>query len=314
MNWTQVKIDTTTEGIDIISGLLIYNGINGVMIDDSEDFKEFIKEKSPHWDYIDEDLVSIKSISNSITFYIPNNIQGIEQLKNIKQLLSSVREFNKGINLGSLNITTDMIDEEDWSTAWKKYYFPIKISKRIVVVPEWESYQTKENETMLLLDPGMAFGTGTHETTRLCVNLLEDVIEETSSILDVGTGSGILSIASILLGAKSAVGIDIDELAVKIANENAILNGVGDKIQVFKGDLTEQITGKFDIVCANIVADVIIRLSDYIYNFMNKSGVLIVSGIIKEREQDVLNSLLKNGFNLKHTIYENDWLAMQLTR
>ena len=174
-------------------------------------------------------------------------------------------------------VAVTRVDEEDWSTAWKKYYHPVKVGSRLVIIPCWEDYSLKEGEIGIRLDPGMAFGTGTHETTRLCLRLLEDSVFPDAEMLDIGTGSGILAIAALRLGVGQATGVDIDELAVKVAEENAALNGVQDGLSLFCGDLTEKVSGHFDIVCANIVADVILRLAGNIGSFLKKDGVLLLS-------------------------------------
>ncbi|MEG1996570.1 MAG: 50S ribosomal protein L11 methyltransferase, partial [Oscillospiraceae bacterium] len=254
---------------------------------------------------------TLKDAESNVTFYLPDNMSGIETFGAIKNGLNNLRTINESIDLGRLVIETDNVCEEDWSTAWKKYYHPIKIGKRLVVCPCWEEYELSENEVKVLLDPGMAFGTGTHETTRLCMQFLDKYIKPDTNMLDIGTGSGILAITSLLLGAKSATGVDIDELAVKIAYENATLNNVQQKIKLVCGDLTEKISGKYDLICANIVADVIIRLCQTITNFCHDSSVLIVSGIIDERCDEVIFALENAGFNIDERLEENGWVSLK---
>ena len=314
MNWTEISIYTTTQGVDIISGFLIAHGIRGMSIEDSEDFNEFLESTEIHWDYIEESLVEeLKNKESNVKFYLPDNLQGIEQFNEIKAALEGQRALNECIDLGRLAIETTNVNEEDWSTAWKKYYHPTKVGKNLVVVPCWEDYTFAEGEIRVTLDPGMAFGTGTHETTRLCMQLLEGCIVKDSTMLDIGTGSGILAITALLLGAKTAVGVDIDELSVRVAQENADLNGIGDKIDLVCGDLTEKISGCYHVVCANIVADVIIRLSNDVAQFMYEDSVLLVSGIIEERCDEVVVALLKAGFKVDHSVTENGWVAMKLS-
>lgn len=311
-NWTEVTIYTTTEGIDIISGFLTAHGIKGHVIEDSKDFCEFLEGTEIHWDYVDESLMVLKEKESNVKFYLPDNIQGIETFNQVKSSLQEQRKLNEGIDLGRLAIEVKNVNEEDWSTAWKKYYHPISIGNKLVVVPCWEDYELNENEIKVTLDPGMAFGTGTHETTRLCMELLEDCIEKDTTMLDIGTGSGILAITALLLGAKDATGVDIDELAVHIAQENADLNHVGDRIKLVCGDLTEKISGTYDVVCANIVADVIIRLSKDVKQFMHKDSILLVSGIIEERCDEVIDALVEADLFVKEKITENGWVAMKL--
>lgn len=313
MNYKQISIFTTTPAIDIVSGLLTMHGIRGVMIEDAQDFTDFLSDTTIHWDYVEEDLMRLKTVETNVTFYLPDNLQGIETLGEIKKALPLLREENPEIDFGRLALSFADVNEEDWSTAWKKYYHPTKIGERLVIVPCWEEYKTAPNEVRVTLDPGMAFGTGTHETTRLCMRLLDKTVKPENTVLDIGTGSGILAITALLLGAKSAVGVDIDSVAVRVAQENADLNGVGDKITLLCGDLTEQVSGTYDIICANIVADVILRLSSVVTQFMHKDSVLLVSGIIEERCEEIKQALTKQGLAVHEVLTENGWAAIRLT-
>ncbi|MBQ6579294.1 MAG: 50S ribosomal protein L11 methyltransferase, partial [Oscillospiraceae bacterium] len=204
------------------------------------------------------------------------------------------------------------VNEEDWANNWKQYYHTQRIGKRIIVTPSWEEYTPAEGEVQMRLDPGMAFGTGTHDTTRLCLELLEEVVTPETRILDVGTGSGILSVGGVLLGAPSALGVDIDPVAVKVANENAEINEVTGKTEFVCGDLTDKVHGKFEIVTANIVADVIIRLLSTVKNYLLKGGVLIVSGIIDTRADEVENACHEAGFVTEKRLEHGGWVAIKL--
>lgn len=310
MDWTQVKLYTTTPAIDIVSGFLISHGLRGLMIEDASDFSDFLQDTTIHWDYIDDDLMKMKECETAVVFYIPDNLQGMELFRGIRQGIESLRKDVPEIDFGRLAFETEGIREEDWETAWKKYYHPVRVGEHIVICPCWEDCELKPEDVKVVLDPGMAFGTGTHETTRLCMQFLEKYITKDTTMLDVGTGSGILAITALLLGTKSAVGVDIDELSVKIAQENADLNGVGDQISLVWGDLTEKITGTFDVICANIVADVIIRLCQTVTNFMHKDTVLIVSGIIEDRCSDVFQALSDAGLEIVEKNQENDWVSV----
>ncbi len=310
LEWTEVTIFTTTQGIEIVSGYIISNGIRGVVVEDANDFNEFLEDTEIHWDYIEEDLMALKDQETKIKCYLPDTIQGIEQFNQLKTFLPNLREENPSVDLGKLEIATTNINQEDWATAWKKYYHPVKVTDKLVVVPCWEDYKPNAGEITVTLDPGMAFGTGTHETTRLCMQLVEKYVKDETTFLDIGTGSGILAITSLLLGAKKAVGVDIDDIVLTVAHENAKLNNVDDRLEIQIGDLTEKITEKYDIVCANIVADVIIRLSQDVAQFMKDNSILLVSGIIDERADEVLDVLLNQNFNLIDRVEENGWVAM----
>lgn len=310
--WNEITIYTTSAGIDIIGGFLIAHGIKGHVIEDSQDFLDFLEDTTIHWDYIEDSLMTLKDKESNVKFYLPANAQGNESFNEIKKSLEGQRALNEGVDLGRLAIEMTSVNEEDWSTAWKKYYHPTKIGKNIVVVPCWEDYTKALNEVIVTLDPGMAFGTGTHETTRLCMQLLEECITKDSTMLDIGTGSGILAITSLLLGAKSAIGVDIDELSVKVAGQNADLNNVGGKISLVCGDLTEKISGTYDVLTANIVADVIIRLSSDVKQFMHEGSTLIVSGIIDERCDEVVAALTNAGLTIQKRVDENGWVALML--
>ena len=207
-------------------------------------------------------------------------------------------------------LETDSVDEEDWSTAWQKYYHTVKIGEKLVVRPAWEEYEAKEGEVVLTLNPGMAFGTGTHHTTSLCMELLEKYLTAEDTVLDVGCGSGILAITAALLGAKDIIGCDIDEVAVKVAGENAALNGVDDRIAFHKGDLTSQVEGSFRVIVANIVADIIIRLCDDVKKYMTPDGIFIASGIIDERRDDVVAAMDAQGIEVIEERAQGGWVAL----
>lgn len=312
MNYRQITIYTTTQAIDIVSGFLTMHGVRGVVIEDAADFEAFLNDTTIHWDYVEEDLMKLKTAETNVKFYLPDNLQGIESFREIQSSLEGLRGENPAVDLGRLAMEIAEVREEDWSTAWKKYYHPTRVGERLIVVPCWEEYELGPGEIRVTLDPGMAFGTGTHETTRLCMRLLEQCVEPNTELLDIGTGSGILAITALLLGAKSAVGVDIDELAVKIAQENADLNGVGDQIELVCGDLVERIHGAYDVICANIVADVIIRLAKDVRQFMKPGAILLVSGIIEERCGEVRAALLETGLAIEEILTENGWAAIRL--
>lgn len=311
MNWTEVKIYTTTAGIDPLTGSMLDLGLQGFMIEDAQDFDEFLHDTTPHWDYVDQAVMEkMKDCETCVTIYVADNPQGMEELMQVRQILARLKAQDPDGKYGRLELEMKDVDEEDWSNAWKKYYHPVQVGEHLVVCPSWEAYDRQPDDVVLTLNPGMAFGTGTHDTTRLCMELLEKYITPQDTVLDVGCGSGILAITAALLGANKIIGCDIDEVAVKVAGENAALNGVQDRIAFHQGDLTIQVEGSFQIICANIVADVIIRLSEDAGRYLAKDGIFITSGIIDTREQDVLNALEQNGFQVIERRTSGGWVAL----
>lgn len=311
MNWTEVKIYTTTAGIDPLTGSMLDLGLQGFMIEDAQDFDEFLHDTTPHWDYVDQAVMEkMKDCETCVTIYVADNPQGMEELMQVRQILARLKAQDPDGKYGRLELEMKDVDEEDWSNAWKKYYHPVQVGEHLVVCPSWEAYDRQPDDVVLTLNPGMAFGTGTHDTTRLCMELLEKYITPQDMVLDVGCGSGILAITAALLGANKIIGCDIDEVAVKVAGENAALNGVQDRIAFHQGDLTSQVEGSFQIICANIVADVIIRLSEDAGRYLAKDGIFITSGIIDTREQDVLNALEQNGFQVIERRTSGGWVAL----
>lgn len=311
MNWTEVRIYTTTAGIDPLTGSMLDLGLQGFMIEDAQDFDEFLHDTTPHWDYVDQAVMEkMKDCETCVTIYVADNPQGMEELMQVRQILARLKAQDPDGKYGRLELEMKGVDEEDWSNAWKKYYHPVQVGEHLVVCPSWEAYDRQPDDVVLTLNPGMAFGTGTHDTTRLCMELLEKYITPQDTVLDVGCGSGILAITAALLGANKIIGCDIDEVAVKVAGENAALNGVQDRIAFHQGDLTSQVEGSFQIICANIVADVIIRLSEDAGRYLAKDGIFITSGIIDTREQDVLNALEQNGFQVIERRTSGGWVAL----
>lgn len=320
MNWAEISLKTTTEGIEIVDGFLMAHGVTGLMIEDAADFNSFLKDTTIYWDYVDDELMKMTTCDTVIKFYLADNPQGFETLNQIRADLPSLRATTE-LNLGELALTVNYKEEEEWETAWKKYYHPIVISDRLAIVPQWEQFDPAPGQKVLRLDPGMAFGTGGHHTTRLCLGFLCDNLPAGCDLLDMGCGSGILSIAALLLGAGTVTGVDIDQLAVKISHENAALNGVDNEaLSLYCGNvladsaLADKLGEKqYDVIVANIVADVIIAMAPLFARYLKKSGTLVVSGIISERAEEVLSVLRSNGFSVQEVKEENDWAAAVLT-
>ena len=318
-NWIEIFIETTKEGFEPVSGIIYQCGITGVMIEDADDFEEFLENPARDWDYIEDELVEQKhNAKNGITFFVRDNMNGKETFELVKEMLKNAKENEKEIDFGSLDIMVKNIKEDDWANNWKKYFKPFAVGDKIVIRPSWEEYNDDGNKTVLKIDPGHVFGTGTHETTQLCIELIENYLKKDDMVLDIGCGSGILSIASLLLGAKYADAVDIDPNAIDIAYTNAGMNDIGrETYDVVSGniledeDLNEKYSGKkYDVVEANIVADVIIALTDKIPQYIKDGGVFISSGIIVERLDDVLEALKGHGFEVLEVKKKKGWSAI----
>lgn len=321
MEWTEVNIYTTADGIEIICSNLMDIGIKGFVIKDSDDFNEFLENKNGQWDYIDNDLMGLADCETCITVYLPCNNQGADMLLSIKSMLAEMKSADTDSFYGRLEAELSSIREEDWANNWKQYFKPFKIGDRLAVKPSWEEYSNDDNRTVLEIDPASSFGTGQHHTTRLCLELLESCIKNGEKVLDIGCGSGILSIASVLLGAENAVAVDIEENAVVIAKENAVKNNIPEeKYKTFFGNilndesLAEEIDNKYDVITANIVADVLIAMKDYFMRYLKDGGILIISGIIEERMEEVLTAVENVGFIKQNVSIKEGWAAAQFTK
>ncbi len=304
MKWVEIKIKTTTEALEAVANILYESGVGGVVIEDTQNSIDIPEEKE--WAGIN-DLSDIQFEGVVVKGYLPLNSSIQEKIKEIKNAVNRLTEYNIDKGLGEVVFTE--ISEDDWAHSWKKYYKPIKIGPKVVVKPTWESYDPQEGEIVVEIDPGMAFGTGTHETTSMCIKLLQEYVTPGSVVVDVGCGSGILSIISAKLGAKKVIGIDSDEVAVDVARKNINLNNVEQKVAIIKGNLLEGIRQKADLIVANITADVIIKLAQEVGELIKSEGLLIVSGIIKERRYEVKNALERNGFDIKQEMEHSDWYA-----
>lgn len=315
MDWTQVVIYTSSEGIEPVTGRLYQLDVQGVEIEDEQEFNEFLEQNKRCWDYVEEELRQKMAGETKVKTYIPQNVSGNEQVLLIKQSMEELRAYDKGGRFGRLKVELGNISEEDWADNWKQFYKPTRVADHVVVVPLWEEYDKEPGDTIVQMNPGMAFGTGTHETTRLCMQFIEKYAGKDTFMLDIGTGSGILAITGLLLGARSALGVDIDELAVKTAKENAALNGVESRFDVLCGDLVGNVQpGAYNLITANIVADVIIRLAPQVPQFLAPGGRFVASGIIDSRVEEVRQALHDAGLAVKEEKSERGWLALACTR
>ncbi len=305
MDWTEIKATVPTEQVDEAAAIANMTVPYGIYIEDYSNLEQDALEIA-HIDLIDEELVNKDRTKSIIHLYIPDSDNAVEVLSFLKERMTVC-----GINF---NLDSETVDDSNWNENWKKYFKAFEIGDKLAVCPSWEKYDNKDNRTVIKLDPGAAFGTGTHATTSLCLEILEDKISSEHSVLDVGTGSGILAIAAMLLGARSAIGVDIDALSVETANENARSNNVSQGTEFIVGDLADKISGKYDVVCANIVADVIIRLFDNIGDFMKDDGILIISGIIDIRAEEIERSATEHGFTIIQNLTREEWHAYVLTK
>lgn len=319
MEWTEVNIYTASEGIELLCAKLMDIGIKGFVIQDAGDFNEFLENKDGKWDYIDEDLMGLSDCETRITVYLPSNSQGADMLLSIRAMLAELKETDTDGIYGRLEAELSSIREEDWANNWKQYFKPVKIGEKLVIKPSWEEYENDGSRIILEIDPASSFGTGQHHTTRLCLELLEKSLNNGDRILDMGCGSGILSIGAMLLGAESAVAVDIEQNAAETAMENAVKNNISpEKYETFYGNiltdekLADRIDAKYDVIAANIVADVLIAMKDHFVRYIKKGGILIVSGIIEERMHEVIGALEGVGFSNPEINVKEGWAAVKL--
>lgn len=322
MEWLEVTIKTISPAIDLLGARLTAIGYDSFIIDDSEDFSEFLKDNTQYWDYVDEDLARKMQNVSQIRLYLPHDAQAPEQIAQLKSELEVFRAQNPDTDLGSLEVSLQNLQEEDWEESWKQYYQPIPIGEKLLIVPQWLSPENPEHRIPVVLDPGMIFGTGAHASTQMCLRALEQTIHGGERVIDLGSGSGILSIAALLLGAQEATGVDIDPKAEDIARENAALNGLAaPKFRAVTGNvigdkaMMESLSeGGYDVVLANIVADVIIPLSAVVPHFLRPDGVFICSGILNTRLPEVERAIEAAGLTITQREMQEDWCRLTARR
>ena len=313
MEWLELKIDTSPSGLDAVTDMLEQQGVTGVMIDDEADFKEFLEHNRQYWDYVDEALLQEKTGVSRVTFYLERNEAALDVIARVRMAMSDLKKARP--ECGPLLLTIDNVADADWENNWKRFYKPMEIGERLLVVPQWEEARD-DGRVKLVLNPGLTFGTGSHATTRLCLQALDKYIRGGEKILDLGCGSGILSIAALVLGAGEAFACDIDEKCVDVAYENAALNGVGkDRYTVRWGDvltdkaLQAEFGGGYDMVVANIVADVIMGLSGRVRPFLKEGGLFLCSGIIDDRAEEVFTRLRADGWTVIEQHDSEGWYS-----
>ena len=313
MDWLELRIDTRHAGLDAVTDMLEQQGVTGVMIDDEADFRSFLENNRQYWDYVDDDLLARKKGVSRVTFYLERNEAAYGTVAAVRIAMSALKKEHP--EYAPMLLTMEDVADEDWENNWKQFYKPMEIGSRLLVVPEWEE-AADPTRVKLVLNPGLTFGTGSHATTRLCLQALDTHIHGGESVLDLGCGSGILSIAALRLGAARAFACDIDEKCVDVAYENAALNGIGkDTYTVRWGDVlsdgalrSEMGTG-YDIVVANIVADVIMGLSPNVRPFLKEGGLFLCSGIIDDRAAEVLAQLKADGWDVFEQRSSEGWFS-----
>ena len=303
MEWLEIGIDAPDGDTEALCALLDSLGVEGLVIEDEEDIRRFLEESARFWDAVDEGFLAGRRGVSRVKFYLSADEEGEKALAALLPPLTAA----------GYAPARRAVRDEDWENNWKQYYRPMEAGKKLLILPEWEPVPEDTDRVPLRLDPGLSFGTGAHPSTRMCLEALEDLAPGAEKVLDLGCGSGILAIAALLLGAKTALGCDIDPTAPRIAAENAALNGVEDRLTVLTGDCTADgalrraIGGRdWDLIFLNIVADVILRLLPDIPCWLRPGGTLIVSGVIDGREGEVAAALDKRGFSFEHRWME-DW-------
>lgn len=306
MKWLEIKITTTEEASDAVTDMLTTIGAGGVAIEDPNDIRREI-EKPNTLDYADDEFINSLGEDVTIKAYFPGEMNITELSGLIKEKIAFISEF---LNVGEGYTGYSEVDDEDWATSWKKYYKPLQLSNKLIVKPTWEEYKKKSDEIIIEMDPGMAFGTGTHETTRMCAQLLEQYIKKEDSVLDAGCGTGILAIIAVKLGAKNVDAFDIDEVAVKVTKENCRINNVADSVNAYRAELKDVEVKKYDVVVANIIANVIIDIAGIVPDYLKKDGYFLTSGIIKERKDEVIERCTGLGFVCEKIIELGEWVAI----
>ena len=313
MKWLALHIDTSPAGLEPVSDMLGDLGIEGLVIEDEGDFRNFLETNRQYWDYVDDELDRSMSGKCRITFYLEDSDAGYTSVAAVRIAMAELKKAHP--EYAPLILSMDGVEDADWENNWKAFYKPMEIGDRLIVIPDWETADP-HGRVELRLNPGLTFGTGSHATTRLCLTALEKLVKPGTRVLDLGCGSGILSIASLLLGAEHAYACDIDDKAVGVAYENAALNGIGrDRYTVRSGDVTSDshlradMGADYDIVVANIVSDVIIAIAPTVRPLMKEGGVFITSGIIDDRADEVRGKLEEAGFTVLEANHSEGWFS-----
>ena len=309
MDWIELTVHTTTQGAEVVSEALMLSGATGTMVEDRADIPDPDKPNG-YWEIIDPKLIDSLPEDVQVHAWFEPDATFQERLQALRSQLDMNRRLAPEVDLGTLQIDTVNVKDEDWSEVWKQFYKPFRAGKSLVVKPTWEPYNPQSGDRVIEIDPGMAFGSGTHETTGMCLELLEEAVHGGERVIDVGTGSGILAIGAALLGAKDVLAIDIDPTAVKVARENVAHNHLEQTVTTLEGNLLEKVDAQCEVCVANIIADVICMFAAPLNEHIVPGGLFICSGIIKEREQDVVNALTAADYTILETKRKGEWVAM----
>ncbi|MCI8610117.1 MAG: 50S ribosomal protein L11 methyltransferase [Firmicutes bacterium] len=317
MKYIQIDIHAKREGIEPVISALLEVGITDTVVEDPADIADLLEKKNEYdWDYIDESVLKLQEETPKVTVFLEDDEEGRKKMETLMVAIEALKIkaeagiFGEGVDLGPLDVEVSVEDDSQWKDNWKEYFRPKKVGRSIVVKPTWYDYDRKPGELVIELDPGMAFGTGTHETTSLCLRLMEDYMEPGDKVLDVGCGSGILSIAGALLGASEVVGVEIDPVAVDVAKQNISLNGVGHVAIAKYGDLTKGVDYKADVVVANLMADLVMMLSPDVVKVMKPDAKFISSGILVEKRDQVAEAIVNSGFQIIEIREDGMWCAI----
>ena len=307
MKWSEIAIHSTQDAVEAISNLLHEAGAGGVVIEDQEDL---IKDwRSGYGEIYELNPADYPDHGVNIKAYLPVNNDLISKVDQIKGAINELK-FH-GIDIGAHSVTLSEVSEEEWADEWKRYYKPTRVTQRLTISPTWEDYQpVAPDELIIELDPGMAFGTGTHPTTALCLKMLESYLKRDDKVLDVGTGSGVLSIAAVKLGASTVKAVDLDEVAIRVAEENIRQNAVERQVSLQQNDLVKGLEGSYDVIVANILAEIILKFTQDAFALLKPQGYFISSGIIRRKYPQVEKMLLENGFSIEETVQDEEWVAV----
>ena len=309
MDWMKITVLTTTIGSDMVSELLLEAGSEGTVIEDKNDVA-LNQRPEGQWDIIDEEIGRRIGDDVKVAGFYPMDEKANDTLAMVREKVARLPFIAPGVDLGKLEVQVSGLENEDWAENWKKSYKPFRLGRHIVIKPGWEEYSPDNGDKIITIDPGLAFGTGTHETTGMCLALVEENVRPGMTAMDIGTGTGILAIAAAHMGANSVLASDIDEMAVKVAKENVEINGFSDVITCKAGNLLEVAEGPVDVVIANIIADVIINICGEVRQFVKPGGVFICSGIAQDREEDVVTALKKAGYGKLDIRRNGEWVAI----